>query len=115
MLTGFGEMLEAAGEKPWGVDLVLGKPVTTAGLRASFARASPSEYAENPSETAALQRPMSFGHEAKPAKPFLLSWARFPDTGLAVAYGSHLPMIAGGSCTLTRTCAARCRLTAGTR
>ena len=33
MLTGFGELMMAAGERPAGVDLVLGKPVTLAVLR----------------------------------------------------------------------------------
>ena len=54
MLTGFGKLMEAAGEKPWGVDLVLGKPVTMAGLRAGLARAFPPECAENLRETTAL-------------------------------------------------------------
>ena len=38
LLTGFGNMMQAAGEKPPGIDLVLGKPVTIAGLRAALAQ-----------------------------------------------------------------------------
>jgi CheY-like chemotaxis protein len=38
LLTGFGSMMQAAGEKPPGVDLVLGKPVTIAGLRSALAQ-----------------------------------------------------------------------------
>ena len=41
LLTGFGSMMQAAGEKPPGVDLVLGKPVTIAGLRSALARVVP--------------------------------------------------------------------------
>jgi len=39
MLTGFGTMMEAAGELPPGVDLILSKPVTIAHLRDAMARA----------------------------------------------------------------------------
>lgn len=38
LLTGFGNMMQAAGEQPPGIDLVLGKPVTIAGLRAGLAQ-----------------------------------------------------------------------------
>ncbi len=38
LLTGFGNMMQAAGETPHGVDLVLGKPVTIAGLRSALAQ-----------------------------------------------------------------------------
>jgi nitrogen fixation negative regulator NifL len=38
LLTGFGDMMKAAGETPPGIDLVLGKPVTIAGLRAALAQ-----------------------------------------------------------------------------
>jgi CheY-like chemotaxis protein len=37
LLTGFGNMMQAAGEKPPGVDLVLAKPVTIAGLQSALA------------------------------------------------------------------------------
>jgi PAS domain S-box-containing protein len=39
MLTGFGAMMEVAGEKPVGVDLVVNKPVTIDGLRRAVATA----------------------------------------------------------------------------
>jgi nitrogen fixation negative regulator NifL len=38
LLTGFGNMMQAAGETPPGIDLVLGKPVTIAGLRSALAQ-----------------------------------------------------------------------------
>ncbi|HVM59962.1 MAG TPA: PAS domain S-box protein [Verrucomicrobiae bacterium] len=38
LLTGFGNMMKAAGEIPTGVDLVIGKPVTIAGLREALAQ-----------------------------------------------------------------------------
>ncbi len=38
LLTGFGDMMKAAGEMPPGIDLILGKPLTIAGLRAALAR-----------------------------------------------------------------------------
>jgi CheY-like chemotaxis protein len=38
LLTGFGSMMQAAGETPPGIDLVLGKPVTIAGLQSALAR-----------------------------------------------------------------------------
>jgi nitrogen fixation negative regulator NifL len=38
LLTGFGNMMQAAGETPPGVDLVLGKPVTIAGLRSALVK-----------------------------------------------------------------------------
>lgn len=37
LLTGFGNMMQASGEKPLGVDLVLAKPVTIAGLQSALA------------------------------------------------------------------------------
>jgi CheY-like chemotaxis protein len=37
MLTGFGELMDATGQRPSGVDLVVGKPITLAGLRAAVA------------------------------------------------------------------------------
>ena len=39
MLTGFGSMMEATGERPADVDLVVGKPVTIVDLRAALAKA----------------------------------------------------------------------------
>ena len=39
MLTGFGSMMDAADEKPAGVDLVLGKPITINALRAALSKA----------------------------------------------------------------------------
>ncbi len=39
MLTGFGDMMNAAGEHPEGVDVVLPKPVTLAALREALSRA----------------------------------------------------------------------------
>ena len=38
LLTGFGDMMSAAGERPAGVDFVLGKPVTLRTLREALAR-----------------------------------------------------------------------------
>lgn len=38
MLTGFGAMMNAADEKPTDVDLIIGKPVTIAGLRLALAK-----------------------------------------------------------------------------
>jgi len=46
MLTGFGAMMEATGERPAAVDLVIGKPVTIDGLRAAVAEAVGSHAAE---------------------------------------------------------------------
>jgi len=40
LLTGFGAMMAAAGEKPAGVDYVVSKPVTISELRAAIAQAS---------------------------------------------------------------------------
>jgi CheY-like chemotaxis protein len=37
MLTGFGELMNAAGEQPDGVDAVVGKPITLDALRAAIA------------------------------------------------------------------------------
>jgi PAS domain S-box-containing protein len=42
MLTGFGAMMLASEEKPAGVDLVLGKPVTMAQLREAIAAVAPA-------------------------------------------------------------------------
>jgi PAS domain S-box-containing protein len=39
LLTGFGSMMNSVGEKPPGVDFVVGKPVTLAELRQSLAKA----------------------------------------------------------------------------
>ena len=39
MLTGFGAMMQVNGEKPAGVDLVIGKPVTIVDMRAAIASA----------------------------------------------------------------------------
>jgi CheY-like chemotaxis protein/anti-sigma regulatory factor (Ser/Thr protein kinase) len=39
MLTGFGSMMEASGERPPSVDLVVGKPVTICDLRAAVTKA----------------------------------------------------------------------------
>jgi hypothetical protein len=33
MLSGFGDLMDATGERPANVDLVIGKPVTAARLR----------------------------------------------------------------------------------
>lgn len=41
LLTGFGSIMQASGEEPPGVDLVLGKPVTIAGLRSALANVVP--------------------------------------------------------------------------
>jgi PAS domain S-box-containing protein len=38
MLTGFGSMMDAADEKPAGVDLVLGKPITINALRTAMSK-----------------------------------------------------------------------------
>ena len=38
MLTGFGEMMEASDERPAGVDLIVGKPVTLRALREALAK-----------------------------------------------------------------------------
>jgi signal transduction histidine kinase len=39
MLTGFGSMMDAADEKPTGVDFIVGKPVTIDGLRDALSKA----------------------------------------------------------------------------
>ena len=36
LLTGFGDPMNASGEKPAGVDFVLGKPLTTKRLRTAL-------------------------------------------------------------------------------
>jgi len=38
LLTGFGSMMQAAGEQPTDIDLVVGKPVTILGLREAIAK-----------------------------------------------------------------------------
>ena len=38
LVTGFGEMMDAAGEKPNAVDIVLSKPLTLDGLRDAIAK-----------------------------------------------------------------------------
>ena len=38
MVTGFGEFLQAAGELPEGVDIVLSKPVSLSAIRAALAQ-----------------------------------------------------------------------------
>ncbi|OGG53254.1 MAG: hypothetical protein A3F84_05090 [Candidatus Handelsmanbacteria bacterium RIFCSPLOWO2_12_FULL_64_10] len=43
LLTGFSEFMDAAGERPEGVDLVLSKPLTLAALREAVARVSAPE------------------------------------------------------------------------
>jgi len=50
LLTGFGSMMQAAGEQPPGVDLVVGKPVTILGLREAVAKVV-AKYAEAGSST----------------------------------------------------------------
>ena len=42
MVTGFGGIMTAIGERPPGIDHVLNKPVTLQELRAVFARYCPS-------------------------------------------------------------------------
>ena len=38
LVTGFGDIMAATGEKPEGVDIVMSKPFTMAGLRTTLAR-----------------------------------------------------------------------------
>jgi len=38
MLTGFGDMMKASGERPAGVDFILSKPVTSSQLRETLAK-----------------------------------------------------------------------------
>ena len=47
MLTGFGSMMEANGERPEAVDLVVGKPVTIVGLRAALSKAVAAHAAQS--------------------------------------------------------------------
>jgi CheY-like chemotaxis protein len=54
MLTGFGDLMLAADERPLGVDLVLSKPVTPAALRQAVARVAPAALRE--AEKPAWQR-----------------------------------------------------------
>jgi FixJ family two-component response regulator len=39
MLTGFGTMMQASGEKPEGVDILVGKPITIQELRKAISQA----------------------------------------------------------------------------
>jgi FixJ family two-component response regulator len=39
LLTGFGDLMSGAGEKPEGVDLVVGKPFTLNSLRQAITKA----------------------------------------------------------------------------
>jgi len=50
MLTGFGDLMDAKGEKPAGVTVLVSKPVTLAGLRKAIAAATSHR---SPSKTAA--------------------------------------------------------------
>jgi DNA-binding NtrC family response regulator len=38
LITGFGDIMEATGEKPEGVDIVMSKPFTMAGLQNTLAK-----------------------------------------------------------------------------
>jgi FixJ family two-component response regulator len=42
MLTGFGDLMDAKGEKPPGVTVLASKPVTLAGLRKAIVEATSS-------------------------------------------------------------------------
>ena len=42
MLTGFADLMEAADQRPSGVDLVIGKPTTLARLRGASPPSSPT-------------------------------------------------------------------------
>jgi CheY-like chemotaxis protein len=42
LLTGFGDLMNGAGEKPDGVDLVVGKPFTMSMLRDAIAKVCPN-------------------------------------------------------------------------
>ena len=53
MLTGFGSMMEANGERPSAVDLVVGKPVTIVDLRAALSKALASPRRHNQAGCAA--------------------------------------------------------------
>ena len=46
MLTGFADLMQASAERPLGVDLVLGKPLTRAALRRAVAEVAPAELRE---------------------------------------------------------------------
>jgi CheY-like chemotaxis protein len=39
LLTGFGDMMKATGQKPPGIDVIMSKPITLNGLRLSLAEA----------------------------------------------------------------------------
>jgi PAS domain S-box-containing protein len=43
MLTGFGDLMNSAGERPLGVDLIVSKPVTIAKLRQAILQVTPRE------------------------------------------------------------------------
>jgi DNA-binding NtrC family response regulator len=46
LLTGFGDFMNATGEQPEGVDVVLGKPVTMDRLRAAISQALAARRAD---------------------------------------------------------------------
>ncbi len=46
LLTGFGDLMKAAGERPPGVSYILGKPFTQAALRDALARVLPARHEE---------------------------------------------------------------------
>jgi hypothetical protein len=46
LLTGFGDEIQAAGQLPAGIDLVVSKPVSTTGLRAALNRVFSKSSAE---------------------------------------------------------------------
>jgi len=46
LLTGFGDEIQAAGQLPAGIDLVVSKPVSTTELRAALIRAFTKTKAE---------------------------------------------------------------------
>jgi CheY-like chemotaxis protein len=52
MLTGFGDLMEAAGQRPVGVDLVLAKPTTLARLRGAVATLIPEPNGHHPANGA---------------------------------------------------------------
>jgi FixJ family two-component response regulator len=44
LVTGFGDIMAATGEKPEGVDIVMSKPFTMAGLRTTLARFRQAQF-----------------------------------------------------------------------
>ena len=60
LLTGFGVMMEAAGEKPPGVDFILSKPVSLTELRQAIARVA-AGLAARPSASDPLPDPAPSG------------------------------------------------------